>query len=206
MHQCTWMPYTPESHSSIQMLFNIFLLCTHCRMAGKETKENFHSGTYIPDTHIIPSQAICVALVPSHANKKTEKGYRLQARNLIYRIYTEMGNLYLPSRLVRCGKTVIVLSAANSWSRTGYDLAPHESLATQMKWFVLLARILACSNFLQKEKKFEPSMLPEVSFWCAHTHMLMMIYHCHCTYTVMILHLSGHHCQIGRIIFHISLH
>lgn len=54
----------------------------------------------------------------------------------------------LPSRFVLCGNTVILLTAANSWSRTGCDLAPHESEATQMKWPVLFARMLACSNFL----------------------------------------------------------
>lgn len=57
--------------------------------------------------------------------------------------------LGLPSRLVRCGRTVIVLTAAYSCSRTGCDFAPHESLPIQMKWPVLFARMLACSNFLE---------------------------------------------------------
>lgn len=54
----------------------------------------------------------------------------------------------LPSRFVRCGSTVIVLTAANSWSRTGCAFAPHESLPIQIKWPVLFARILAWSSFL----------------------------------------------------------
>ena len=36
-------------------------------------------------------------------------------------------------------------SAANSWSRTGCSLAPHESLPTQKKWPVRLRRIVAAS-------------------------------------------------------------
>lgn len=37
----------------------------------------------------------------------------------------------LPTKEVLCGKTVIALTAAYSWSLTGCTFAPHESLPTQ---------------------------------------------------------------------------
>lgn len=61
---------------------------------------------------------------------------------------------YLPFIAFRCGRMVIAPSAADSWSLTGWTLAPQESLPIHRKYPVLFARMVAFRSFLKKKEVY----------------------------------------------------